>query len=135
MWFSGLPLAGSLARLVESIGVIRDLDRRLAARTQFALADRIVRIAFELLDEAHAHHARLAVAEHLRIAFDDARDHAAAGIAERTDARLPGRDPGNQLLFGNEADDLVLGIAARRQRGAGAGNRGELDEVAAVHDQ
>ena len=41
--------------------------------------------------------------------------------------------PGDEIVFRDEADDLVLGIAARRQRGGGAGDRGELDEVAAIH--
>src|SRR6185436_8975381 len=128
-------LAGALARLADAIGVIGDLNRGLPARAELALADRIFRVAFELLREPHANHAGLAVSEHFRIAFHDARDHAAAGVAERADARLPRRDAGNQIVFRDEADDLVFGAAARRQRGAGAGNRGELDEVAAVHDQ
>ena len=123
------PLARSLARLVETIGVIRDLQRRLAARAQLALADRILGVALEFLDQPHANHAGLAVAEHFRVAFHHARDHAAARVAQRAHARLPRRDAGDELLFRNEPDDLVLGIAARGERGGGAGDRGQLDEV------
>src|SRR5688500_3669945 len=127
------PLARSLARLVEAIGVIGDLDGSLPARAQLALADRILWIAFQLLRQSHANDAGLAVAEDFRVAFHHARDHTAAGAAQRTNARFPRRHARDEIVFRDEADDLVFGIAARRERGAGAGNRGQLDEVAAIH--
>lgn len=130
---STATLARALARVREAVRMIGHLDRGLAARAQLALADRILGIAFELLGQAHADHAGLAVAENLRIAFHDSRDHAAAGVAQRADAGFPGGNAGHQILFRNEANDLVFGITARGERGSGAGNGGELDEISAVH--
>ena len=59
---AGPARAGPLQRMREAIGVIRDLNRRLPARAQPALADRMRRVAFELLGDAHLHDAGLAVA-------------------------------------------------------------------------
>src|SRR5688572_24815431 len=112
--------------------MIGDLDGSLTARAQLALADRILGIALELLRQAHANDAGLAVAEHFRVAFHHARDHAAAGVTQRTHARFEGGNAWNKIVLRNETDDLVFGVAARRQRGAGAGDRRELDEVATV---
>src|SRR5206468_9900769 len=100
--------AAALHRLREAIGVIRDLNRCLTAHAQLALTDWILGSAFELAGEPHAHHARLAVAHDLGVAFDDAPGETAAGATERTDARLPFGHAGHEILIGDESDQLVF---------------------------
>ena len=116
----------ALHRRRQPIGMVGDLQRRLPARAEFPAADRVFGVAFELLDQPHPDDAGLAAAKHLRIALDHARHHSAPGPAKRADARLPGRDAGNQILFRNEADDLILRVPTRRQRRRRAGDGGDL---------
>ena len=130
---AGAAFAGAFHRTGEPVGVIRHLHRRLAASAEPALAHRVRRVAFELLHEGRAHDARRAVAQHLGIAVHHPGLHAAAGRAQRADARLPLGDPGRDHVLGNEAHELVLGAAARRERGGGAGDGGDLQETSAVH--
>ena len=92
--------------------MVCDLNRGLAAHTQPAAADRILGVAFELAREPHAHDAALAVPHDLRVALDDANGQAAAGAAQRTDARLPFGDSRNEILVGDESDQLVFRTAA-----------------------
>ena len=51
----------------DAIGVIGDLDGRLAADAELPLAERVLWIALELLDEPRARHAWLPVADHLGV--------------------------------------------------------------------
>ncbi len=127
--------AAPLERLNQPIGVIRDLDRRLAARTQRALADRMRRVAFELLREAHRHHAALSVTDDVGVALHHAHGRAAAGAADRADAVFEFGDPRRQIFVGHEANELVLGAARRagRDRRGSARDGGELDERSAIH--
>ena len=127
------PRAGALPGLREPIGVIGDLNGCLPARTQTAMVDRMIRLPFELLRGTDLHDALLAVADNVGLGFHHADREPAAGAAQRTHARLPLRHAGHELLVGNEANELVLGMAAARERRARAGDRGELDEIAAVH--
>src|SRR5262249_16213994 len=106
---------------------------RLAARAQAAPADRIRREPLELLRDAHLHDSRLAVARRLDVGLHHPHVHRAPGAARRADARLPFGDAGHEILAGNEANDLVLRVAAARQRGAGPGDRRQLDEIASIH--
>ena len=117
----------------DAIRVVRHLDGRLAADAQLSLAERMLRIAFELLDEPHANDAGLTVPEHLGLAVHHPRGDTASGGTERADTRLPDRDARRNLLVRHESDDLVLRAAAARQRGAGAGDGSDLQEAAAVH--
>ena len=93
------------------------------------------RVAFEFLSEADLHEARLPVANDLGIAFRDSNQHSAAGRTKGTDAGFPLRDAGDQVFLRHEANELIFRIAAARERGAGAGDRRELDEVAPFHGQ
>src|ERR1043165_6975923 len=52
--------ARALERMPDAIRVIRDFDGRLPARAELALADRVLRISFELLRELHLYDAGLA---------------------------------------------------------------------------
>ena len=80
----------------------------------------MIGIPFQLFRQAHFHQAELAVAHHFRFALHHAHQQAAARGTKRADARLPGRNTGNQILFRNKPDHLVLGIAARVESGRGA---------------
>src|SRR5207249_4060194 len=111
-------------------------NRRLTAGAQLPLADRMRWVAFELFRKPHPHDAGLAdplTADDFRVAFHHADEDAATGLTQRAHARLPFRDAGHVLLFGNEADDLVLGITAACERGARAGDGGQRDERSAIH--
>ena len=130
---SAAPFAAPPHRRDEAIGVIRHLHRRLAPYAQLALAERMFRVALELLHQSHAGDAGLPLPEHLGIAVHDARRDAASRGAQRADARFPDRDPGCDLLVRNEADDLVLRAAATGQRGTGAGDGSDLEESTAIH--
>ena len=101
---SASPCAASFERMRESIGVIRDLNRGLSARTEPPLVDRMDGIAFELLRHAHLHDAALAVARHVDVGFHDADVQSAAGLTQRADARLPLRHARHEIIVGNEAD-------------------------------
>jgi hypothetical protein len=125
--------AAALEWLGDAVGVIGDLNCRLTARTQTALVDRVRGVAFELLRDAHTDDALLSVARRLDISFHDANAEAAAAGAHRTDARLPLGHARHQFFLGHEADQLVLGAAAARERCGGPGNRRELDERTTVH--
>jgi hypothetical protein len=93
----------------------------------------VIRLPFKLLGRRDLQHAVLAVAHDLGVGLHDAHRQPAARRAERTHARLPLGDAGHELVFRNEADQLKLGIAAARERGARAGNRGQLDEISSLH--
>src|SRR5262249_40239143 len=130
---AGAAIAGALHRLDHPIGVIGDLNRRLPARAQAALADRILGQAFEFLRDAHRHDAGLAVAGRLDVGLHDADVDRAARRARRTDARLPLGNARRQILVAHQADPLMLRVPATRQRRARPGDRRELDEVPALH--
>ena len=130
---AGAARAGPLHRVREAIGVIRDLNRRLPARAQAALADRILREPFELLGYAHLHDAGLPVASRLDVGFHHAHVQPAAGRAYGAHAGLPLRHAGNEIVVRHEADQLVLRVAAAGERCARAGDGRELDEVSALH--
>ena len=130
---SGAAIASAALWRDQPVGVVGDLHGRLTAYAQPALAEGVRRVTFELAHEPHARHTRLALAEHLGFAVHDPRRHAAAGRAQRAHARLPDRDARDQFLFGDEADDLVFGIAAPGQRRGGASDGGDLEEPSAVH--
>src|SRR5207253_4286619 len=130
---TGAARAFALQRLRDAIGVIRDLDRRLPARAQSAAADGILRQPFDLLRDVRADDAALAVSNGLDVGVHHARVDGASGAAHRADARLPCRDPGNDVFLGNEADQLMLRVAAARERRARTGDRRQLDEIASVH--
>src|SRR5262249_53203286 len=126
-------VAVPLQRLRDAIGVIRDLDRRLAARTQPPVADRILGLAFELLRDAHRADAGLAVAHGVDGGLHHADGDGAAGSAGRADTRLRFGDAGREILVRHEANQLVLGAPAARERDARAGDRRKLDEVPTLH--
>ena len=106
---AGAARAGPLQRLRQAIGVIGDLNRRLAARAQAALADRIRRRS---PSSFFATPIFTTPAWPLRVVSTSASMtrtvSAAAGRAQRADARLPLRDAGHEVLVGHEADELVL---------------------------
>ena len=56
-------------RVSQTVGVVGHLQTRLPARAQFPLVDRMMRIAFELLGQAHLDEAQLAVPHHLGLTF------------------------------------------------------------------
>src|SRR5439155_7175001 len=120
-------------RLRDAIRVIGDLNRRLTAHAQFALADRIAGIAFELPRQSHLHDARLSVANDFRVAFHDTYGQPAAGLTQWADARLPFGHTWHELIVGNESNQVSLRAAARGQRRGGAGDCRQFDEVAAIH--
>src|SRR5262249_6404423 len=66
-------------------------------------------------------------------ALHDADQNAATSVAQWANARLPRRDSGNQLLFGNEAGQVKFGIAATRKRRARAGGGAEFYELSTIH--
>src|SRR4029453_3952007 len=105
----------------------------LPPRPEAAAADRMLWIAFELLSHCHRDHALLTVANGFDIGVHDAHRHAAPGAAQRADARLPLPNPRHHIVFRDEADDLVLGTAAARERRARARDRRQLDEGAPAH--
>src|SRR6185503_20575248 len=111
--------------------MVSDLDRRLAAGAESAAIHRMVRCAFQLLGRGNTDDARLAVANDVRVRVHDPDRQSAASLAQRADARLPDGDARNDVFVRDEADQLVLGIAATREGGAGAGDGRELDEGAA----
>src|SRR5262249_18611113 len=131
--FARAPRTGPLHRLRYAVGVISELNRGLSTGTQTAAADRVLRIAFELFRDRHRDDAGLPVADRVDVGVHHADRHAAAGAAQRTHAGFPLGDPRNDVVFGDEPDDLVLRAPAARQRRGGAGDRRQLDEVAAVH--
>src|SRR5688572_29140019 len=98
--------------------MICDLDRRLPPRTRRAAVDGMIRRSLELLRRKNGDDARLSVAHDLGVGIHDADGEAAARRAHRADARLPGRNAGNDVLRRNETYELVLRIAAARERGA-----------------
>ena len=135
-YFASPPIAGSLQRLRDAVRVIRDLDRRLAARAQAAVVHGMLGRALQLLRGVNLHHAGLPVAHHVAIGVHHADRKAAAGGAHRAHARLPGCLAGDDVLVRHEADERVLGAAATTgQRGGGAADGGELDEGAAIHQK
>ncbi len=131
----GAARAGALQRLAEPIGMVGDLDARLAARAQAALADWMRGVPFQLLRHRHRHHAGLAVLGDVDLRGHHAGLDAAARLADRADAGLPVGHPRRDLVRRQEADQGVLGVAAARQPGAGAGHRRELDESPAIHQR
>ena len=120
-------------RRLDAVGMIGDLQRGLSAGTELALIDGVRGIAFDLFREAHFQDAELAVADDFGLALHDADQSAAAGGAESADARLPGGDSRQQILFGDEADELVVGIAATFQSSDCAGGRRDSYEVSTLH--
>ncbi len=124
---------GTLQRLRDSVRVVGNLDAGLAARTQAASIDQVLRRALEFLRRGHPDDARLTVAEHIGLCIHDANGEPASRPAERTDARLPYGDTGDDVLAGQESNDLVFGVAATGERRARAGDRRELDERATIH--
>src|SRR5215472_3345409 len=92
--------------------MVEHLKGGMASGAEFAAVDGVIRIAFELFREAHLDEAGAAVAHDFGIAFHYADESAAAGGAERANARFPGSDAGNEFFIGNEADEVLLGTAA-----------------------
>ena len=113
--------------------MIGDLNRCLTARAESAVVDRVVRLSFQFLGDAHLDDAGLTVADGLDVRFHHPRHHAAAGAAERAHARLPFGDARHEIVVRNESNELMLGIATARKRGGGAGDGGQLDEISTVH--
>ena len=120
--------------LGEPIGVIGDLNRRLAARAEPAVADRMLRPALRASWRAAIFTTPACPFRTTSTSASITRTvEAAAGAAQRTHARLPLRDARHELFVRHEANELVLGTAAARERGARAGDRRELDEIASIH--
>ncbi len=126
-------LAGALERLGDPIGVVRHLDRRLAAWAQAALIDRVCRAAFEFLGRVDAHPPCLTAANDLGIGIHDPHGQAASRCAERAHARLPNGHARNDVIVGNEANELVLRVAAAGERRTRCGHGCELDEGTSIH--
>ena len=99
----------------------------------FPVVDRVIGSALQLFHRRNPLDARLTAGRHFRIGVHDADRQSAPCLAERTDARLPDRDPGHDVLVGQEPDELIFRIAAAGKRCAGAGDRRELDERPAIH--
>ena len=119
----------------DAIRMVCHLYSGLPAGAELALADRIGRVPFELPRKSHLHDTVPPAAEHFRVAFDHAYGQTAASLTQRTDARLPLGHARHEVVVRNEADQVVLGTAAARQRRARAGHRRQLDEVASVHQK
>jgi hypothetical protein len=76
--FSRAAVAGPFHRLCNAIGMIRHLDGGLPAHAQFAMADRMCGIAFELLRQAHFDQAGLTIADDFGFALHDSNEYSAA---------------------------------------------------------
>ena len=119
--------------MADPIGVISDADRGLTSRAQLALTDRMLRIAFQLFRQRHLRYTALAPAKHFCIAFHDARRHSTAGRTERANTGLPDRNSRDELIFGNEADKVIVGVTATGQGRAGTCERRKFYKAATVH--
>ena len=126
-------IARALQRLRDAIGVIGHLNRRLTARAQAAAIDRVVRVSFQLLRSQDLHDAGLAVANDVGVGVHHAHGQPAPGRTQRADTRLPHGLPRHDVFVRNEANELMIRIAAAGEGGGGAGDGGELDEGSAVH--
>ena len=113
--------------------MIRDLNRGLSPGTEPAAADGVRGLVLELFSGLDHDHAGLPVSNGLEVRVHHANAHPAAGAAQGTDARLPDGDARQQVIVRHEANELMLGVAAGGERGARAGDSGQLDEVPAVH--
>jgi hypothetical protein len=75
----------------------------------------------------------LAVAHDFCLALHHTDLQAATRRAKSANARLPGGNARDQLLLGNEADELLLWSATGFERRHDAGESRDLDEVAPFH--
>ena len=125
--------AGALQRMRDAVGMVDHLKPGLAPRAQFAKIDGMLRIALELFRQAHLDEAGLAVAHDLGVALHHAHQQPATRRTQRADARLPSGDARNQLFLRNKADELLLRTAAGLERGRGARERRNFEEITPFH--
>src|SRR5204862_7345129 len=121
--------AGSFQGVPDTVGMIRNLNSRLAARAELALTDGVVRVALQFFCQAHLNQAYLAVADHFRIAFHHSDHQAAARWTHRANARLPFGHAGRELFLGDEANELVLRVAAIVERCGGPSDGRDFNEI------
>jgi len=129
------PRSRSFQRLRDAIRMIRQLDRRLPARAERPLVDRVRRESFELLRDRKANDAVLPVSRRVDVGRHDPHRQPAAAAAQRAHAGTPFGDAGRELFFRQEPDDLMLRVPAARERGRAAADGGQLDEGSAVHQK
>jgi hypothetical protein len=55
-------------------------------------------------------------------------------LAQRADARLPGRNPRRQVFIRNEADKLMVRIAAALKRRYRSSRRRNFEEITPLHE-
>src|SRR6188768_3183 len=113
--------------------MVRQLNRSLAAHAQFPLADRMRRVAFEFLGQAHLDQALLPISNDFSLSVHNTNDHAASGGTKGADARSPRGNSSGDCFLGNEADHLMFGISAAAERRPCAGYRCNFQEVASIH--
>ena len=114
--------------------MIESLNNGLAARAETSTANRIERIAFDLLD------GRNALANLFALLFDNslgthnAHERAATGRAFGADRGMPLLlADGNIVLRDQQRDEGILAATAGGSH-SGAGHADDLEEIAAVHD-
>src|ERR1700722_12996870 len=93
----------------------------------------MLRVAFELLGQAHLDQALLAATHHLGFALHDAHQQAATRGAYGADARLDGGDAGDQLFVRYETNELLLCATTAFERGHRSRECRYFDEVASLH--
>ena len=122
------PIAFSLERLSDAIGVVGDLNRRLSSRAESAAIDRMVLAPLELFRCQDLHDPGLSIANGVGLRVHDAHRQSARRWTQRAHARFPDRLSGNNVFVRQEPDQLVVWITTAGERSRGAGNRRQLDE-------
>src|SRR5689334_13954964 len=116
-----------------AIRVVEHLKRSMAPGAEFSSVNGVIRIAFEFFCQPHLDQARAAVAHDFGITFHYADERAAAGRTQRANAWLPSGDAGNEVLVGNETNELLLGAAAGFKGRDGARESRNFQEVTPFH--
>src|SRR5262245_5518709 len=105
--------------MANAIGMVSDFGGCLTSRAKLPLIDWILWIAFQFFREAHFRHAARSIPEDFDITRHHAHAHAARSRTQRTNTRLPYGEARYEVLFRNVSDEVIVGVAATRERGAG----------------